>query len=578
LNAPGNSAPHAATEMNFGLPSAASGRLARHGRPGPGATYLRTAINTCGIALPCGDRNEFRSTCRRGAGADAGCGRVRRNSFRHGLGEDMGRAKGCAEIHFGMGWGRTRGERKGAPKFIMGWGRTWGDRNKFRSTGRRGAGADAGCGRVRRNSFRHGLGEDMGRARGCAEIYFGMGCEQKRGDRNKFRSPGRRGAGADAGCGRVRRNSFRHGLGEDMGRARGCAEIYFGMGCEQKRGDRNKFRSPGRRGAGADAGCGRVRRNSFRHGLGEDMGRAKGCAEIHFGMGWGRTRGDREGAPKFISAWVVSRSGVTEINFGHRAGAGRGRTRGAAGFAEIHFGMGWGRTWGERKGAPKFIMGWGRTWGDREGAPKFISAWVVGRSGVTEMNFGQHAGAGQGRTRGAAGCAEIHFGMGWGRTRGERKGAPKFISAWVGGGQGATEINFGQHAGAGRGRTRGERKGAPKFISAWVGGGQGATEINFGLPSAGRGRLARHGRPGQGSTHLRTAIILNLHQHHTGRWRRSPHTEDASCPRPISRTRHQCAWTEMGLRQWSIDGVRGCRTCRSPAPSRSAQTRSGATV
>jgi hypothetical protein len=360
---------------------------------------------------------------------------------------------------------------------------------------------------------------------------------------------------------------------------------------------------------------------------------AAGCAEIHFGMGWGRTRGDREGAPKFISAWVVSRSGVTEINFGHRAGAGRGRTRGAAGFAEIHFGMGWGRTWGERKGAPKFI-----------------SAWVVSRSGVTEMNFGQRAGAGCGRKWGAAGCAEIHFGMGWGRTRGdrnefrstgrrgvgaamgERKGAPKFISAWVVSRSGVTEINFGQRAGAGQGRTRGaagcaeihfgmgwgeewgdrnkfrstgrrgagadagcgrvrrnsfrhglggtwgDREGSPKFISAWVGGGQGATEINFGLPSAGRGRLARHGRPGQGSTHLRTAIILNLHQHHTGRWRRSPHTEDASCPRPISRTRHQCAWTEMGLRQWSIDGVRGCRTCRSPAPSRSAQTRSGATV
>jgi len=267
LNAPGNSAPHAATEMNFGLPSAASGRLARHGRPGPGATYLRTAINTCGIALPCGDRNEFRSTCRRGAGADAGCGRVRRNSFRHGLGEDKGRPRGCAEIYFGMGWGRTRG-----------------DRNKFRSTCRRGAGADAGCGRVRRNSFRHGLGEDMGRAkgcaeihyglgedmgrpRGCAEIYFGMGCGQKRGDRNEFRSTGRRGLRAEMGCGRVRRNSFRHGLGEDMGRAKGCAEIHFGMGCEQKRGDRNKFRSTGRRGAGADAGCGRVRRNLFRHGL-----------------------------------------------------------------------------------------------------------------------------------------------------------------------------------------------------------------------------------------------------------------------------------------------------------------------
>jgi len=30
--------------------------------------------------------------------------------------------------------------------------------------------------------------------------------------------------------------------------------------------------------------------------------------------------------------------------------------------------------------------------------------------------------------------------------------------------------------------------------------------VNFGLRSAGSGRLARHGRPGQGSTYLRTAI------------------------------------------------------------------------
>jgi hypothetical protein len=56
--------PPAATEMNFGLPSAGRGRLARHGRPGQGATHLRTAINTPGIAPPCGDRNECRSTLR----------------------------------------------------------------------------------------------------------------------------------------------------------------------------------------------------------------------------------------------------------------------------------------------------------------------------------------------------------------------------------------------------------------------------------------------------------------------------------------------------------------------------------
>jgi hypothetical protein len=225
-------------------------------------------------------------------------------------------AAGCAEIHFGMGWGRTRGDREGAPKFISAWvgggqgateinfgqhagagrGRTRGERKgapKFIS-----AWVGGGQGATEIN-FGQRAGAGQGRTRGaagCAEIHFGMGWGRTRGDRNKFRSTGRRGAGADAGRGRVRRNSFRHGLGEDKGRPRGCAEIYFGMGCEQKRGDRNKFRSPGRRGAGADAGCGRVRRNSFRHGLGEDMGRAKGCAEIHYGLGedMGRAKGCAE--------------------------------------------------------------------------------------------------------------------------------------------------------------------------------------------------------------------------------------------------------------------------------------------
>jgi hypothetical protein len=41
-----------------------------------------------------------------------------------------------------------------------------------------------------------------------------------------------------------------------------------------------------------------------------------------------------------------------------------------------------------------------------------------------------------------------------------------------------------------------------------------ATEMNFGLRFAGSGRLARHGRPRQGSMYLRTAIMLNLHQPH----------------------------------------------------------------
>jgi len=40
LNTPGNGAPDAMTEINFGLPSAGSRRLARHGRPRQGSTYL----------------------------------------------------------------------------------------------------------------------------------------------------------------------------------------------------------------------------------------------------------------------------------------------------------------------------------------------------------------------------------------------------------------------------------------------------------------------------------------------------------------------------------------------------------
>jgi hypothetical protein len=51
LNAPGNSAPHTATEMNFGLRSAGNGRLARHGRPGQGSTYLRNYIPPGAFAM-----------------------------------------------------------------------------------------------------------------------------------------------------------------------------------------------------------------------------------------------------------------------------------------------------------------------------------------------------------------------------------------------------------------------------------------------------------------------------------------------------------------------------------------------
>jgi hypothetical protein len=96
-----------------------------------------------------------------------------------------------------------------------------------------------------------------------------------------------------------------------------------------------------------------------------EMGRAKGFAEIYFGMGCEQKWGDRKGSPKFISAWVAGGNGVTEINFGQRGRQARrnsfrrvaemGR---AKGFAEIYFGMGCWRKWGDRKGSPKFISAW----------------------------------------------------------------------------------------------------------------------------------------------------------------------------------------------------------------------------
>jgi len=45
---------------------------------------------------------------------------------------------------------------------------------------------------------------------------------------------------------------------------------------------------------------------------------------------------------------------------------------------------------------------------------------------------------------------------------------------------------------------------------SWSRAPHAMTEINFGLHSAGRGHLVRHGRPRQGSTYLRTAMILKL--------------------------------------------------------------------
>jgi hypothetical protein len=149
-----------------------------------------------------------------GQRAGAERGRVRRNLLRHGSALAMGDRNEFRST------GR-RGARQGAPQFIAAWvGAGDGDRNEFRSTGRRGA-------------------------RQGAPQFIAMGWRKQRDDRNEF---GQR-AGAERG--RVRRNLLRHGSGLDDG----ATEMNFGQR--------------------AGAGRGRVRRNLLRRGLGEDMGRPK---------------------------------------------------------------------------------------------------------------------------------------------------------------------------------------------------------------------------------------------------------------------------------------------------------------
>jgi hypothetical protein len=79
---------------------------------------------------------------------------------------------------------------------------------------------------------------------------------------------------------------------------------------------------------------------------------------------------------------------------------------------------------------------------------------------MTEMNFGQRAGAERGRVRRNLLRHGMALAMGdrnefrsTGR-RGAQKGSPQFIAAWDGGSSRMTEMNFGQRAGAGRGRVR----------------------------------------------------------------------------------------------------------------------------
>jgi hypothetical protein len=194
----------------------------------------------------------------------------------------------------------------------------------------------------------------------------------------------------------------------------------------------------GRRGRRRRWAGARVRRNSFRHGSGQAMGRRKSSpkfisarvwtgdgqaqefAEIHFGMGLGRR-------------WE------TEMNFGQRAGR-RGRRRRWAG-ARVRrnsFRHGSAQAMGRRKSSPKFISAW--VWAGDGQAQEFAEIHFgmgLGRRWETEMNFGQRAGR-RGRRRRWAGARvrRNSFRHGSGQAMGRRKSSPKFISAWVWAGDG----------------------------------------------------------------------------------------------------------------------------------------------
>jgi hypothetical protein len=349
--------------------------------------------------------------------------RVRRNSFRHGSGQAMGR-------------------RKSSPKFIS--ARVWtgdGQAQEFAEIhfgtglGRRWAGA-----RVRRNSFRHGSAQTMGsrksspkfisarvwtgdgQAQEFAEIHFGMGL-------------GRRWAGA-----RVRRNSFRHGSGQAMGRRKSSpkfisARVWTGDGQAQEFAEIHFGTGLDRRWAAA-----RVRRNSFRHGSGQAMGR-------------------RKSSPKFISA---------------RGWTGDGQ---AQEFAEIHFGTGLDRRWaGARVRRNSFRHGSGQAMGDRN---EFRS---TGRAPGSAQAMGdRNEFRSTGRAPGSAQamgnrneCRSTGRAPGSGQAMGDRN---EFRSTGraPGSGQAMGDRNEFRSTGRapGSGQTMGNRKSSPKFISAWVWTGDG---------------------------------------------------------------------------------------------------------
>jgi len=237
---------------------------------------------------------------RRGLDRRWATARVRRNSFRHGSGQAMGDRNEFRSTGRAPGSAQAMGNRKSSPQFIS--ARVWagdGQPQEFAEIhfgtglGRRWAGA-----RVRRNSFRHGAGQAMGsrkrsptfiksspkfisargwtgdgQAQEFAEIHFGMGLGRRwETEMNFGQRAGRRGRRRRWEAARVRRNSFRHGSGQAMGRRKSSpkfisARVWTGDGQAQEFAEIHFGMGLGRRWATA-----RVRRNSFRHGSGQAMG------------------------------------------------------------------------------------------------------------------------------------------------------------------------------------------------------------------------------------------------------------------------------------------------------------------
>jgi hypothetical protein len=174
------------------------------------------------------------------------------------------------------------------------------------------------------------------------------------GQRAGRRGRRRRWAGA-----RVRRNSFRHGSGQAMGRRKSSpkfisAWVWAGDGQAQEFAEIHFGTGLGRRWAGA-----RVRRNSFRHGSGQAMGDRNEFRSTGRAPGSAQAMGSRKSSPKFISARVWAGDGQAQE------------------FAEIHFGTGLDRRWaGARVRRNSFRHGSGQAMGRRKSSPKFISARV----------------------------------------------------------------------------------------------------------------------------------------------------------------------------------------------------------